>query len=123
MLTASGRALFTFIMWVLLIGAMIPLTAITIDILQEAVIAIPVVLAVSGIAVTGFIYNWGQLPNESSHDASSESFKRNRLTMALRDLSDSELASLRQRLASGDIDDDQLARLLDESDASKAKRH
>jgi len=109
-------------MWVLLIGAMIAMTAITIDTLQEAVIAIPVVLAVSGIAVTGFIWNPGHLPNESSHDASSESFKRNRLTMALRDLSDSELASLRQRLASGDIDDDQLARLLDESEASKAKR-
>ena len=120
MLSASGRALFTFIMWALLIGAMIPLTAITISTLQEAVIAIPVVLAVSGIAVTGFIWQWGQMPDTTSHD--TESLKRNRLTMALRDLSDDELKGLRQRLANGDIDDNQLARLLDESEASKAKR-
>lgn len=120
MLSASGRALFTMIMWIMLIVAMIPLTALTISTLEEAVIAIPAILSAAGVLVTGFIWHWGQLPNEA---ASSESAKRSRLAMALRDLSDSELASLRQRLSSGDINDDQLARLLDESEASKAKRY
>jgi hypothetical protein len=122
MLTPSGRALFTMIMWIMLIVAMIPLTALTIGTLQEVVIAIPAILAAAGVLVTGFIWQWGQMPDPATHEA-NESLKRNRLTMALRDLSDDELKRLRQRLASGDIDDEQLARLLDESEASKAKRY
>jgi hypothetical protein len=122
MLSASGRALFTMIMWIILIVAMIPLTAITVNTLQELVIAVPGILAAAGVLVTGFIWNWGQLPDTSHHEV-NESLKRNRLTMALRDLSDDELKRLRQRLSNGDIDDEQLARLLDESEASKAKRY
>ena len=121
MLSPSGRALFTLIMWFMLIGAMIVLTALLRTTLQEGVIAVTIIFAVVGVAVSGFIWNWGQIPNES-HDAAAEVLKRNRLTMALRDLTDDELARLRQRLATGDIDDDQLSRLLDESEAGKLKR-
>jgi hypothetical protein len=122
MLSGSGRALFTMVMWIILIVAMIPLTAITVSTLNELVIAIPGILAAAGVLVTGFIWQWGQMPDTASHE-STEYLKRNRLTMALRDLSDDELKRLRQRLSNGDIDDDQLARLLDESEASKAKRY
>jgi len=119
MLSPSGRALFTLMIWVLLIGAMISMSAILSGTLGYAIISIPIILTVAGITVSGFIWNWGQLPRESQDTA--ESLKRNRLTMALRDLSDDELKGLRQRLSNGDVDDDQLARLLDESEASKAK--
>jgi uncharacterized membrane protein len=65
---------------------------------------------------------WGRVSNLSEQKDSAEDLKRNRITMALRDLSDSELVRLRQRLASGDVDEEQLMRLMDESESSKAKR-
>jgi len=68
------------------------------------------------------MWKWGEY-NDSDSTSELEKSKRNRLSMALRDLSDSELASLRQRLATGDIDQSQLERLLDdESELSKVKR-
>ena len=118
----SSRLAATVVIWALLIAGMIVLSLLLAPFVGEAVMFILILLTGAGIVLSGFIWNWGQLPNESSHTDSSESLKRSRLAMALRDLSDSELASLRHRLSSGDIDDDQLARLLDESEASKAKR-
>jgi hypothetical protein len=77
---------------------------------------------VAGITTTGFIWNGQPASDRSAQTADVEALKRNRLTLALRDLSDNELARLRQRLSDGDIDDELLARLLDESEASKVKR-
>lgn len=120
----ASRLASTVVIWALLVGAMIVLSLILAPYLQEIVITIPVIFTVAGVLLSGFIWQWGQLPNDSERIAVAERFKRDRLTMALRNLSDAELKSLRERLASGDIDDAQLARLLDDqSEASKAKRY
>jgi hypothetical protein len=109
-------------MWSMFLIAMMILSGLFSRIMEEGVIFVPIMFTVAGIVMSGFIWNWGQLPDTASQDRASEDLKRNRLTQALRNLSDDELHRLRQRLASGDVDDDQLARLLDESEASKAKR-
>jgi hypothetical protein len=83
-------------------------------------------IVVGGIATTGFMWNWGEHPKSDTNymqEMDVEKAKRSRLSLALRDLSDSELANLRQRLAAGDIDEGQLARLLEESELDKAKRY
>jgi len=88
----------------------------------ELTVSIPTPKGGGGITTTGFMWKWGEY-NDSDSTSELEKSKRNRLSMALRDLSDSELASLRQRLATGDIDQSQLERLLDdESELSKVKR-
>jgi hypothetical protein len=118
----ASRLASTVVIWALLVGAMIALSLIMAPFLEEIVIAIPVIFTVAGVLLSGFIWQWGQMPNEAERIAVAEQFKRDRLTMALRNLSDDELKRVRQRLASGDISDE-LADLLDEeSEISKAKR-
>ena len=108
--------------WALLMAAIVTLARLFSPSFAQVMIVVLIFLTLIGITLLGFTQNWGRVSNTDSQETSSEARKRNRLTMALHDLSDSELIRLRQRLASGDIDDDQLARLLDESEASKAKR-
>lgn len=118
-MTTNGRAVLTVVMWGMFLGAMLLTSLGLAPFLGSSVLFVLCMFTVAGITTTGFIWN-GQPGSTEVTDA--EAIKRNRLTLALRDLSDNELASLRQRLSSGDIDDAQLARLLDESEASKAKR-
>lgn len=121
-MTANGRAVLTVIMWSMFLGVMLLTSLGLAPFLGQNVLLVLCIFAVAGITTTGFIWN-GQAGSTDAQTADSEAMKRNRLTLALRNLSDNELATLRQRLASGDIDDEQLARLLDESEASKAKRY
>lgn len=118
----AGRLASTVVIWAILVGAMITLSLILAPTLGEIVIAIPVIFTTAGVLLSGFIWQWGQMPNEAEKIAVSENLKRQRLTLALRDLSDDELKRVRQRLASGDISDDVAELLDDESDISKAKR-
>jgi hypothetical protein len=118
----ASRLASTVVIWALLLGAMIALSLILAPFLEEIVIAIPVIFTAAGVLLSGFIWQWGQMPNEAERIAVSESLKRNRLTLALRDLSDDELKRVRQRLASGDINDELAELLDDESEISKAKR-
>jgi hypothetical protein len=116
----SSRLAATVTLWLLLIIGMVVVSMLLSPLVGQGVMFIVILFMVAGIILSGFMWNWGRLANQNT---SSEALKRNRLTMALRDLSDDELKGLRQRLSNGDIDDDQLARLLDESEASKAKRY
>ena len=85
-------------------------------------LGIVVLFVGAGITTTGFMWKWGDY-SDSDPMIELEKSKRNRLSMALRDLSDSELSSLRERLATGDIDQSQLERLMDnESELSKVKQ-
>ena len=108
--------------WALLMAAIVTLARLFSPSFAQVMIVVLIFLTLIGITLLGFTQNWGRVSNTDSQETSSEARKRNRLTMALHDLSDSELIRLRQRLASGDIDDDQFVRLMDERDASKAKR-
>ncbi|NJR12509.1 hypothetical protein HC776_01065 [bacterium] len=86
-------------------------------------LGLAVLIVGAGITTTGFMWQWGEV-RDITVSSEGEAAKQSRLARALRDLSDDELASLRQRLARGDIDESQLARLLDEdSELDKAKRY
>ena len=106
MLSPSGRALFTMIMWIILVVAMIPLTALTISTLEELVIAVPGILATAGVFVTGFIWQWGA--QDSSTVVEAEKRKRERLDTVLRGMSNEDLVALKRRLAEGDFDEGEL---------------
>jgi hypothetical protein len=116
------RAELTMKIWGVLMIGMILSMLFTADRLGVWSLGIPVLIVGAGITTTGFMWKWGEY-TDTDPTIELEKSKRNRLSMALRDLSDSELASLRQRLATGDIDESQLERLLDdESELSKVKR-
>jgi len=108
--------------WALLMAAMVLLADLLSPSFGQMMMVVLIFLTLIGIMLVGFTWNWGRVSNTANQETSSESRKRNRLTMALHDLSDSELIRLRQRLSDGDIGDEQLIRLMDESEASKAKR-
>jgi hypothetical protein len=115
-----SRLAATVVIWAMLMAGMVILSTQLAPFVGAGVMFILVLFTLVGLVLSGFIWNWGRL---SSQETSSEALKRNRLTLALRDLSDDELKRLRLRLSNGDIDDEQLGRLLDESEASKAKRY
>jgi hypothetical protein len=121
-MSVNGRAVLTVIMWGMFLGAMLLTSLGLAPFLGSNVLLVLCMFTLAGITTTGFIWN-GQTGSTNEQVPDTEAMKRNRLTLALRNLSDNELASLRQRLSNGDIDDEQLARLLDESEASKAKRY
>lgn len=116
------RAELTLKIWTALMFGMIVTMLFTADKLGVWSLGIPVLLVGAGITTTGFMWKWGEY-SEVDSSIEVERARRNRLSLALRELSDSELANLRQRLATGDIDEAQLERLLDdESELSKVKR-
>jgi hypothetical protein len=117
------RAELTMKIWGVLMAGMVLSMLFTAEKLGVWSLGIPVMLVIAGIATTGFMWKWGEY-SDAAPMLDAEKAKRDRLSLALRDLSDSELASLRQRLASGDIDQNQLERLLDDqSELSKVKRN
>jgi len=117
------RAELTLKIWTTLMVGMVLSMLFTAEKLGVWSLGIPVLLVAAGIMTTGFMWKWGEY-SDVAPTLDSEKAKRDRLSMALRDLSDSELASLRQRLAAGEIDQSQLERLLDDqSELSKVKRN
>jgi reverse gyrase len=79
-------------------------------------------MLVAAVLVSGFIWNWGRGSSvqQSASEAldsemqSREKRKNDRLSRALRNLSNEELVRLRQRLASGEIDEHDLEAALGE---------
>ena len=76
---------------------------------------IAIVLASAGLVGVGFIWSWGAPgivdKNAGEHYTASEKAKRDRIENALKDLSklsDEELMILKQRLSTGEINDDML---------------
>ncbi len=90
--------------------------------LGEDIIALAFFMLVAAVLVSGFIWNWGR--TDSTQQTASEAIdsevqfrekrKNDRLGQALRDLSNDELMRLRQRLASGEIDERDLEAALGE---------
>lgn len=120
------RADLTFKIWFILIGGLVGSLIFTAERLGVWSLAIVFLIIGAGITTTGFLWKWGgyddRVREVRDESMDVEKAKRNRLALALRDLSDAELTRLRQRLSDGDIDDDHLAALLDESASDKAKR-
>jgi uncharacterized membrane protein len=93
----------------------------TVNTLGPVVLGLVFMIVVATIVVTGFIWQWG-VPNtnlQASED--SEKAKRERMEAVLRRLSDTELQNLRDRVARGNLSDDDLNAMIE--DEGKAKRY
>jgi hypothetical protein len=93
------------------------------DSLGEDIIGLAFIMLFAGVLVSGFIWNWGrtgdaQATEKQNDDTDYQQKRKNdRLGQALRDLSNEELVRLRQRLATGEIDERDLeAALGDDAD-------
>lgn len=89
---------------------------------------VPIIISalIAGVLVTGFIWNWGRgdlsqdaldavLNTQSSRDdVEFEKRKRDRLSQALSQLSDSQLAALRDGIHNGTLDDERLRYMIDD---------
>jgi hypothetical protein len=120
--STSARLVVTILGWALLMAVMVLLAQLLSPSFGALMKIFVILFTLLGVMILGFGWMWGRVSNLSEQKDAAEDLKRNRITMALRDLSDSELVRLRQRLASGDVDEEQLMRLMDESESSKAKR-
>ena len=83
-----------------------------------------------GVALvcTGFIWKWGQMPGQAKNQGKQkneaygyemdyeEKRKHDRLSNALKALSDDDLIRLRERIARGEIQEDDLASVLGEDE-------
>ena len=117
------RAELTLKIWGVMIAGLVISMLFTVNTLGVWALGLALLIISAGIVTTGFMWNWGDAASHIDTVEDAEKAKRNRLSSALRDLSDSELANLQRRLSQGDINDDQLARLLEEeSELGKLKR-
>lgn len=135
--SAFWKAIATIIVWVAVAGIVVTLGVTASGVLQEAIIAPVIVTLVMGMLSMGFIWNWGRYPGEvprskeyqqrwgytydedDEEDSDVERYlnygerrKVDRLSAALRHLSDAELTQLRERIADGSLTDRELEALL-----------
>lgn len=73
-------------------------------------------LLVSTVITTGFFWNWGRLPAEAraDHGIEAEKAKRDRLDSVLRELSDAQLRTLRDKLSTGELNEEHISYMLGE---------
>lgn len=92
--------------------------------LGAAVLGLVFILAAAAIVMTGFIWQWGApfASQSSAGYAESEQAKRDRIEAVLRRLSDTQLYHLRERLASGELTDEDLGAMLEDEGSLKRKR-
>jgi hypothetical protein len=109
-MNAQDRLKMTRYIWTAAIMGMIVSSLFLAPFLKEAVIGIIFLSLVAATFTSGFIWNWGQLPMTTGED--HEKAKRERLDSVLRDLSDSQLQRLRERLSTGEITEEQLGYML-----------
>ncbi|MGB7338497.1 MAG: hypothetical protein WBC91_06355 [Phototrophicaceae bacterium] len=78
--------------------------------LQTGHVILGVAMVIAGMGSTSFIWTVGESARADTRAeiANQEKAKRDRLDRVLRDLSDDDLMTLRQRLSDGSIDDDVL---------------
>jgi hypothetical protein len=121
------KAIATIVIWVMVVVS-VAITGVFLapNMGDESLGAIFMVIA-AAIVTNGFIWNWGatgqrKLDRKSRESAEDELYdlasnvgekrKRDRLAVALSQLSDGELHSLRSRIRNGDIDEQDLAEIL-----------
>lgn len=122
---AFWRAVSTIVIWSILLVSIIIVSIFLPAMVGEDVIAVYLFLVIAATISTGAIWNAGsrsegrkakpQAQQEAEAVAlisdESEKRKNDRLTNALRQLSDDELISLRRRINSGDVDEQRLVEL------------
>jgi hypothetical protein len=121
---AFWRAVATIVIWVMMVGSFALTGVFMADALGEGVVMIVFLLLGAAVVSTGFIWNWGRVSLKNKEqgwqewgaelqaslegDGYSEKHKSDRISAALRNLSDDELVRLRKRIARGEITDDDL---------------
>lgn len=118
------KAIATAVVWTMITGGFLLAFIFVGETLGEAIIGMVFLMLLAGVLVSGFVWNWGRIDTAGSMSDALDSEmryrekrKNDRLGQALRDLSNDELMRLRQRLASGEIDEQDLeAALGDEAE-------
>ena len=124
------QAVATIVIWVMVTGGIALGGVFLAPQLGEEVLGFFFMLLAAAVVCTGFVWKWGQLPgaqqkkgkqkNEDYAYGYDEDYdekrKRDRLGAALRSLSDDELVRLRERIARGEIAEEDLASVLNEID-------
>jgi len=126
---AFWRAIATIVIWGLMIGGFALTGVFMADVLGDGVVMVIFLLLGAAVTSTGFIWNWGNVAKsgrkqswqewgqglqESFTSDSYEKRKSDRISAALRNLSDGELVRLRQQIARGEITEDDLEAALRE---------
>jgi hypothetical protein len=125
------QAVATIVIWVMVTGGIALGGVFLAPQLGEEVLGFFFMLLAAAVVCTGFVWKWGQLPggeNQKKGKQKNEDYlaaydsdydekrKRDRLGAALRTLSDDELVRLRERIARGEIAEEDLASVLNEID-------
>lgn len=110
MISGEDRIKLTRFIWGMMITGIILSSMILGSDLGDDILGLVFILVAGAVFITAFIWNWGRLPMTAQE--ASEKQKRERLDAVLRDLSDSQLQRLRERLSAGEITDDQLNYML-----------
>ncbi len=126
---AFWRAIATIVIWTMVVGGFALTGIFMADALGDGIVMVVFLLLGAAVASTGFVWNWGNMRGSSKvswHDwgeqmtfdeTRTEKRKADRISAALRNLSDDELVRLRQRIARGEITDEDLeAALAEERD-------
>ncbi len=110
MISGDERIKLTRFIWTAIIVGIVIGSAVLVPFMEEEVLGLVFMMVTGGVLTTAFIWNWGRLPVTAQE--ASEKAKRERLDAVLRDLSDTQLQRLRERLSAGDITDEQLGYML-----------
>lgn len=123
------KAIATIVIWVMVVASL-AITGVFLapNMGDDAIGAIFIVVA-AAIVTNGFIWNWGstgqrKLDKKERESAEDELYdlasnvgekrKRDRLAVALSQLSDGELVNLRSKIRNGEIDEQDLAEILNQ---------
>lgn len=123
------QALATIIIWAMVIAGTALGGVFLVPQMGDEVLGFFFMLFAAAVICTGFVWKWGQLPGQAqqrhgkqkneSYDYEmgyDEKRKRDRLSNALKSLSDDDLIRLRERIARGEIQEDDLASVLGEDE-------
>jgi hypothetical protein len=124
------QALATIVIWAMVMAGMGIGSVFLVPQMGEEVMGFFFLLFGAAIVCTGFVWKWGQMPgqgkgqgkqkNESYNYGSDydyeEKRKHDRLSNALKALSDDDLIRLRERIARGEIQEEDLASVLREDE-------
>lgn len=121
------QALTTIVIWVLVIVGTAIGSVFLAPQMGEEVMGFFFLLFGVALVCTGFIWKWGQMPGQAKQGKQkNESYgyemdyeekrKHDRLSNALKSLSDDDLIRLRERIARGEIQEEDLASVLREDE-------
>lgn len=126
--TTISRAIATIVVWMAVAGSIALVGVFLAPSLGEDALGAIFMILVAAVVTNGFIWNWGAGEGSSKKSKkerknaeeelynmaldSQEKRKRDNIGSRLSDLSDKELLDLRQRLQSGDVDEEDLAYIL-----------